>query len=113
MWRMFLSRNIEAQLQGSRGAAVVAALLAGGTWSGPPCLLLGPSRTLDCIARYDEVTDVLSYVGVPLCIYHGVQDEVLRIATVRDEAAVSVTSLKASPTRSNVLLFPGRTLSLL
>jgi hypothetical protein len=68
---------------GSRGTAVAAALIAKRAWAGPTLLLSG-AGTLDCIAHYVEPEGgsggSVEYYNVPICLYHGTEDDLQRIA---------------------------------
>ncbi len=52
-------------------------------WCGPS-LLLSAVRTVDCVCALHDGKE-LEYFGAPLTMYHGTEDEIQRIALVREE----------------------------
>jgi hypothetical protein len=80
-------------LCGSRGAIALAVLLSRGLWRGPS-LLLSAVRTVECVCAWREDSSELEYFGAPLCLYHGTEDEVQRIALVRDEALAAPATVQ-------------------
>lgn len=85
--------NFNVLMATSWGASVVAAVIEQGAWQGPT-LLLGGAGTLDCMAKFvDEGDGSIEYFNVPICLYHGSQDELHPILDVRTQATAACRSV--------------------
>ena len=62
--------------------------VVGRLWRGPS-LLLSAVRTVECVCKLRDGKE-LEYFGAPVTMYHGTEDEIQRIAGVREEVRLNI-----------------------